>query len=482
MPVTTLCVAVGLWLQHSLLRSSTVRTTERQVWSNMEVAAAEFLPELAALEVSSPATDRDTRPATQTLPARKPPPGYRLTIVDHQWRTVVQHPSVDDESRAALRRGQSITWTPCSRQVGHAANLVRGTFETADGPQIAVACALENGQGHLLLHRSVKDIEAAAAPLVQALLPTGVVALLWTVTLLSLTVYLIMKRYDERLDHERAESASGVLRQTQRLIRMRDAVIFALAKLAGSRDDETGSHLERLSDYSTLLASALRHHPKFADQATPAFVSLIGLSAVPHDIGKVGIEDGILRKPGRLTPAERERMEMHTVIAGKCLEEIAERLGSSNFLEMAREIALAHHEHWDGTGYPNGLRGEEIPLSARVVAIADVYDALSTPRVYKDALPHEQCVAMIRAAAGQQFDPDLVEVWLTVESKFREIASHCLDHAKEPVGSRFRAEAGAARGDKEQYARPPAPQPADKGEKLPAESPESFRRSAATRA
>jgi len=435
-----LCVAVGLWMQYHLLRSSTFKAAEERTWSDIRAGAEELLPELEALTLGALTEDPHARERVERLLERKQPRECHLTIVDRQWRTVLQRRGVAWEHISPLSPGPAISWTPASHQADGASRLVPGTLDAPDGPQIAVACALKDGQGYLLLHRPVKDLEAGAAPFVRALLPVALVTLLWTATLLSMTVYLIMKRYDDTLDHERAQSASGVLRQTQRLIRMRDALIFALAKLAGSRDDETGSHLERLSDYSILLASALRHHPKFSHQVTPAFVRLIGLSAVPHDIGKVGIEDGILRKAGKLTPAERKRMQMHTVIAGNCLGEIAERLGGSNFLQMAREIALAHHEHWDGSGYPRGLRGEEIPLSARIVAIADVYDALATSRAYKNALPHEQCVASIRAAAGRQFDPDLVDVWLTIEAKFREIASQCRSPTPKPRRSRFYAD------------------------------------------
>jgi HD-GYP domain-containing protein (c-di-GMP phosphodiesterase class II) len=135
----------------------------------------------------------------------------------------------------------------------------------------------------------------------------------------------------------------------------------------------------------------------------------------------VGIESSILTKPGELNVEERLQMQLHSNVGGDCIRNIERRLGSSNFLRMAREIAMCHHERWDGTGYPDGLAGEEIPLAARIVAVADVYDALATKRVYKPASPHEKCVAIIREGAGRQFDPDIVEVFLKIESQFREI-------------------------------------------------------------
>ena len=151
-----------------------------------------------------------------------------------------------------------------------------------------------------------------------------------------------------------------------------------------------------------------------------------------HDIGKVGIRDSILLKPGKLERQERPLMELHATIGGKCIRDIESRLGKSNFLKMAREIAFNHHERWDGSGYPKGLCGDEIPLAARIVAIADVYDALSTKRVYRAALSHEQCVEFIRREAGRQFDPALVEIFLTLEAEFRNIAENCRDASESP--------------------------------------------------
>ena len=152
---------------------------------------------------------------------------------------------------------------------------------------------------------------------------------------------------------------------------------------------------------------------------------LIQISSALHDIGKVGIEDSILQKPGRLTDDERRRMQKHTAISSRCLNRIEACLGDANFLQMAHQIALFHHEWWDGSGYPTGLFGNQIPLAARIVAVADVYDALSARRVYKvykSAYPHEDCVAIIEAGSGTQFDPRLVEVFLGVQAKFAAIA------------------------------------------------------------
>jgi response regulator RpfG family c-di-GMP phosphodiesterase len=290
---------------------------------------------------------------------------------------------------------------------------------------------------YFLLHSSWSPRAAQPTGLAQSLIPVALVTFIWTVGLLAMTTYLTTQHSHEAQERERLRSNRDMLVQIQTLARTRDAIIFALAKLAGFRDHETGGHLERISIYATLLATALRSQPRFARQVTPGFVRLIGLTSVLHDIGKVGIEDAILRKPGPLSTSERERMQTHTLMAWNCLSDIAQRLGDSHFLRMARDIALAHHEHWDGSGYPHGQRAEQIPLAARIVAIADVYDALSMPRVYKAARPHSECVAVIRAAAGTQFDPDLVQVWLALEERFREIASTHLESIATPFRSNF---------------------------------------------
>ena len=253
-------------------------------------------------------------------------------------------------------------------------------------------------------------------------LAAGAIALFWTAALLAPITYILLTRFGDSVDHSCAKLRDSGAKRAQALVRTRDAIIFGLAKLADSRDPETGAHLERITYYASLLTSTLRRNPKYRHIITPEFSRLIEISTALHDIGKVGIPDSILLKPGQLTDAERATMQTHSAIGGKCLQKIEQCLGSSNFLHMAREIAFYHHERWDGCGYPAGLPGQQIPLSARIVAVADVYDALSSPRVYKPPFPHEKCLAIIREEASKQFDPDLVEAFLHVESSFRSVA------------------------------------------------------------
>jgi PAS domain S-box-containing protein len=208
------------------------------------------------------------------------------------------------------------------------------------------------------------------------------------------------------------------------LLRVRntqEAAIFCLAKLAECRDEETGSHLVRLQAYCRALCEGLAARPKFADVLTAEYIDDLVRSSLLHDIGKVGIPDDILLSVQSYRPEDRVRMQQHTLIGGQALEEAVERLGEKSFLSLGMEVAYHHHERWDGRGYPFGLKGEEIPLSARVVALADVYDALTTKRRYKEAFSHEKAAAIIIAERGLQFDPELVDAFADVQDRFRDI-------------------------------------------------------------
>ncbi len=193
------------------------------------------------------------------------------------------------------------------------------------------------------------------------------------------------------------------------------ATIFALAGLAEYRDDETGRHLERVAEYCRLIAIGLRIDGHYLDQITETFLDDLVLSAPLHDIGKVGIPDSILFKPGRLDEDEWEIMRKHTTIGAETLLSALETSGERGFLRMGHEIAWCHHERWDGAGYPRGLAGLEIPLSARIMSVADCYDALTTWRPYKDPWPHEKAVDYIRTHGGTQFDPHVVAAFLARE-------------------------------------------------------------------
>jgi len=200
----------------------------------------------------------------------------------------------------------------------------------------------------------------------------------------------------------------------------RDLAIFAMAKLAESRDPETGAHLERIQAYCQLLSDYLLHNPTEGVKLTPNFVHTIVLTSPLHDIGKVGIPDCILMKPGRLNRQEFEIMEQHTIIGANTLKAALDQYPTVEFLSMAHEIALCHHERYDGSGYPRGLIGDTIPISARITAIADVYDALTSKRCYKEAFSHLVACNMIIEAAGTHFDPRVVAAFEACSERIYE--------------------------------------------------------------
>lgn len=215
----------------------------------------------------------------------------------------------------------------------------------------------------------------------------------------------------------------------------RDVAIFALARLAESRDPDTGAHLERVQAYSRLLAQKLATRPKFQAVVNAEFIRLIYLTSPLHDIGKVGVPDGVLLKQGKLTAHEFDIMKRHTVIGAQTLQDALDRFPGAQFLEMARDIAATHHERFSGGGYPRGLSGEQIPLCGRIVAVADVYDALTSKRVYKPAQSHEQAQAAIVAESGQHFDPDIVQAFLDCSEEFKSVKRRFAENGRSAAAS-----------------------------------------------
>lgn len=230
---------------------------------------------------------------------------------------------------------------------------------------------------------------------------------------------------DISVAHALAHSAATAMsnhRHREERDETQDAVIMALAKLSESKDPETGYHLLRLKVYCRLLCEGLMHFPGYDQIITPGFVKDIERSSPLHDIGKVGIPDHILKKPGKHTPEEFELMKTHATIGGDTLKSVLEQCKYQGFIKTGMEIAYSHHERWDGSGYPKGLKGHDIPLSARILALADVFDALTSKRAYKPAFSFEQTRGIILNGRGSHFDPDLVDAFLFKEQEFIETA------------------------------------------------------------
>ncbi len=215
----------------------------------------------------------------------------------------------------------------------------------------------------------------------------------------------------------------NLLKSLEDVKEARSGVILGLAKLAEYRDTDTGGHLERIREYSKVIAYQLSQTPKYSDYITPKYVEDIYQSSILHDIGKVGVTDAILLKQGKLTTEEFDQMKVHSLLGGQALSEITKQFKDQTFLTIAREIAYYHHEKWNGEGYPRQLKEEKIPLSARIVAIADVYDALTSKRCYKKAFSHDKAKKIILEERNNLFDPDIVDAFLVVENRFKEIGT-----------------------------------------------------------
>jgi putative two-component system response regulator len=221
---------------------------------------------------------------------------------------------------------------------------------------------------------------------------------------------------------------SEIAKRTRELVAAQDSTILAMSMLAETRDLDTGNHIRRTQNYVKALAERLRAHPRFIGQLDDTAIAMLFKSAPLHDIGKVGIPDRILLKPGRLTAEEFEIMKTHTTIGHDAMVQAEQTMGGPvEYLRVAKEIALSHQEKWDGSGYPQGLTGDAIPMSARLMAVADVYDALISTRVYKSGLPHDRAVQVIFQGRGAHFDPDMVDAFIEIQDEFAAIAARFSD-------------------------------------------------------
>lgn len=235
--------------------------------------------------------------------------------------------------------------------------------------------------------------------------------------------HLAMKEWREFLEDKNTYLETEVRTRTRQVQRIQDVTILAMASLAETRDNETGNHILRTQRYVKALACELQQQPEYRHVLTDEVIELLYKSAPLHDIGKVGIPDHILLKPGKLTPEEFEIMKTHTTLGLQAIERAESHTdGDLDFLRYAKEIAHSHQEKWDGSGYPQGLAGTSIPLSARLMAVADVYDALISARVYKPAFTHEEALRLIMEGRDRHFAPDIVDAFARIATEFAHIA------------------------------------------------------------
>jgi putative two-component system response regulator len=259
------------------------------------------------------------------------------------------------------------------------------------------------------------------------------------IVLARVHTHLELKRARDRLQRDNASLEAEIARRMRENQVIQDVTIRALARLAETRDNETGNHILRTQEYVETLARRACLHPRFAMALDEHAIALIAKSAPLHDIGKVGIPDQVLLKPGKLTPAEWEVMKTHARLGAEAIARAVEDTHQPvEFLAYARQIALHHHERWDGSGYPDALAGDAIPLAARLMALADVFDALISRRVYKEPMTPAEAMAIMTEQRGRHFDPDLLDIFLAGIDDFCAIARRYPDEAAQelPAGQR----------------------------------------------
>lgn len=323
--------------------------------------------------------------------------------------------------RQALVRGESVmSMVDAVRDVEGPGNRVAEGEVEFNGELYEAAClALPELNAVLAVQQSRYEIDRGAAELVRPLFQMALVIVASLAGASAVLTMFIVSRFESTLTTLNASLAKEVDQRTQSLVRTRNAVVFGLAKLSESKDKDTAGHLERLRTYVTFLAS---HMAKTNSEINHHYVGNLAVASALHDIGKVGVPDAVLLKLGRLNPSERRAMQMHAELGGECLAAIQRQLGDDDFLELGQQVAIAHHEHWDGSGYPNGIQGKAIPLGARIVALADVYDALTSHRPYRPALSHVEAREWIVSQYGTQFDPEVVEAFVAREADFARVS------------------------------------------------------------
>jgi len=287
-----------------------------------------------------------------------------------------------------------------------------------DGKHYVATQTLTASGMRLLVHQPVSGLSAASEQVTAGLLATMFAAGAPILLVTAVTGFVLISSHSRAVRRLNADLECTVERRTEQLQKSRRAIVTALATLADYRDNETGQHVLRISEYTTVLARRLApSHPEIDD----AWIERLRLASMLHDIGKVGVPDAVLRKPGKLTDEEFQTIKAHPSFGADTLIKVHQEIDSDPLIQMAVEICLYHHERWDGSGYPVGLSGSDIPLSARITAVADVFDALMSPRVYKPAMPVDKVRAIITESSGTHFDPEVVDAFLDLLEELCEI-------------------------------------------------------------
>lgn len=345
--------------------------------------------------------------------------GAFVCIVDESGR-IVAHP--DLRSNPGLRdvrlggpENASITPTSPATMDPRLDPARSGVY--LDGNHYLAMRYLPGGKLRLLVHQPEEGLLAIGQNDTTGLILTAALAGALLLSLTAGTSFVLIRRHNNVLETVNRGLEQQVRERVAQFLAGRHAIIIGLAKLADSRDNETGKHLDRICTYTEMLAREMAPTNPEIDET---WIANLKIAAALHDIGKVGIPDSILLKQGRLNADDRRVLETHPLIGADTLIVVRKRMGDDDLLNMGIQVALSHHERWDGTGYPYGLSGEQIPLAARIVALADVYDALTSERVYKAAMSHSWAVQVLSEGRGTHFDPLVVDAFARIAGRFDE--------------------------------------------------------------
>lgn len=423
-------VCFGGWIKVKL--GALIRT---QIIAENQLIAEQMARLLASVQTSPVEFGDENWLRLQTIveKTKLPNDGY-LCIASSETGKLLCHPEMRTSPRLRnsdvgqmqleMKDSGRSTLLNAIRNLGNTkTEIVTGLVGVGSRTEIVSAAILPYINGVLLVHQAEASTQQAISSIITPLGYAGIFIGVLLIVMSTKVGVTIIKRYENELASINEGLEQTVRDRTRALTKTRDAVIFGLAKLAESRDSDTGEHLDRISLFSTELAVTVERR---AGISHSTLVDSIGLASSLHDIGKVGVPDRVLLKPGRLDAEERRIIEIHPKVGEHCLNAIEERLGSDGFLSLAKEICAYHHEKWDGSGYPYRLAGSKIPISARIVAVADVYDALRSRRPYKEPMTHEAAREIILQGSGKHFDPEIVEAFLECELNFERISSSYL--------------------------------------------------------
>lgn len=413
-----ICLILGLFLFVGSLRSSLTQTLRTQVLNDNEQIASQLSLLIEQLDPNDLTKNSPDWERLQSVVERisLPNEGF-MCVIQSETGELLCHPEIRSKPNMGSPARALLHTDEEAQEILQAVGT--GWATMPDGNHLIAVKALPKFKIRILAHQRESGIATAIDQITEPIVGIGTILSIFITCLTACVAIAVIGRYENRLANINEHLEVLVSKRTASLLKTRNASVFGLAKLAESRDTDTGEHLERIRRFVVILAKRLQ---TIEPQVTDEFVETLALASSLHDIGKVGIPDRVLLKPGRLDPAERQEMEKHAQIGADCIAAIMDQLEDDDFLSMAHEVAIGHHEKFDGTGYPNGVKGTDIPLSARIAALADVYDALISPRVYKQPMSHAKARKIIVEGAGKHFDPAVTAAFMASESEFAAIA------------------------------------------------------------